>query len=402
MPPARLSQAEFIALMAMLFATIAFSIDAMLPALPEIAAELTPDAVNRAQLIVTSFVFGMGVGTLFAGPLSDAFGRKPVIMVGVTLYCIGAALAWVAQSLELALAARVIQGLGGAGPRVVAVAMVRDLYKGRAMAQIMSLVFLIFSLIPAVAPSLGAVIINLAGWRAIFGAFILFALIAAFWMMVRQAETLPVANRRALSVASLKSGAAEVLGNRVVRLTIAAQTLCLACLFATLSSTQPVFDQTFDRGASFHLWFALMALLAATASAINARLVVRVGMRRMVRTILTVQIVVSGLYLGMSAVGWPGGTQFYAYFFWITGVFFMAGMTLGNLNAIAMEPMGHLAGMAASVVGAIATVGSVLLAIPIGLMFDGTPVPGVIGVLVLASLALAIMKVLGGRGEAPA
>lgn len=400
MPPARLSQAEFIALMAMLFATIAFSIDAMLPALPEIAAELTPDAVNRAQLIVTSFVFGMGVGTLFAGPLSDAFGRKPVIVGGVMLYCTGAALAWMAQSLELALAARVIQGLGGAGPRVVAVAMVRDLYKGRVMAQIMSLVFIIFSLIPAIAPSLGAVIIDFAGWRAIFGAFILFALIAAVWMTIRQPETLPLENRRALSVISLKSGALEVLGNRIVRLTIMAQTLCLACLFATLSSTQQVFDQTFDRGDSFHLWFALMALLAATASAINARLVVRLGMRRMVRSILSVQIVVSGLYLVASGIGWPDGTHFFAYFFWITGVFFMAGMTLGNLNAIAMEPMGHVAGMAASVVGAVATVGSVLLAIPIGLMFDGTPVPGVAGVLALSIVALVVMRVLGARGEA--
>ncbi|ABV93301.1 major facilitator superfamily transporter [Dinoroseobacter shibae DFL 12 = DSM 16493] len=402
MPPARLSQAEFIALMAMLFATIAFSIDAMLPALPEIAAELTPGDVNRAQLIVTSFVFGMGLGTLVAGPLSDAFGRKPVIVAGAVLYCAAAGLAWAAQSLELALAARVLQGFGAAAPRVVAIAMVRDLYVGRHMARIMSLVFLIFALIPAIAPSLGAVIIHFAGWRAIFASFILFAMLSVGWMMLRQAETLAPEARRPLSVRGVADNVVEVLRDRVVRLSILAQTMAYATLFATLSSTQPVFDVTFGKAETFHLWFAVIALLASSASYINSRLVVRLGMRRMVRGVLTGQIAVSGVFLSVSVVGWPEALHFWAYFVWVTGVFFMAGMTLGNLNAIAMEPMGHIAGTAASVVGALSTMGSVLLAIPIGLLFDGTPVPGVAGVLVLCLGALAVMKVLGARGEAPA
>lgn len=402
MPPARLSQPEFIALMAMLFATIAFSIDAMLPALPEIAAELTPQDVNRAQLIVTSFVFGMGFGTLLAGPLSDAFGRKPVIVAGAVLYCAAAAVAWAAQSLELALAARVVQGIGAAGPRVVAIAMVRDLYVGRNMARIMSLVFLIFALVPAIAPSLGAVIIHFAGWRAIFASFILFALFSVGWMVLRQPETLARKARRPLSVRGVTGNVLEVLSNRVVRLSILVQTMAFATLFATLSSTQPVFDVAFGQAENFHLWFAAIALLASSASAINARLVVRLGMRRMVRGVLSAQIVMSSVFLLVSWVGWPEALHLWAYFVWVTGVFFMAGMTLGNLNAIAMEPMGHIAGTAASVVGSLATMGSVLLAVPIGLMFDGTPVPGVAGVLALCVGALAVMKVLGARGEAPA
>lgn len=402
MPPARLSQPEFIALMAMLFATIAFSIDAMLPALPEIAAELTPQDVNRAQLIVTSFVFGMGFGTLLAGPLSDAFGRKPVIVAGAVLYCAAAAVAWAAQSLELALAARVVQGIGAAGPRVVAIAMVRDLYVGRNMARIMSLVFLIFALVPAIAPSLGAVIIHFAGWRAIFAAFILFALLSVGWMVLRQPETLPRAARQPLSMRGVTGNVLEVLSNRVVRLSILVQTMAFATLFATLSSTQPVFDVAFGQAENFHLWFAAIALLASSASAINARLVVRLGMRRMVRGVLSAQIAMSSVFLLVSWLGWPEALHLWAYFVWVTGVFFMAGMTLGNLNAIAMEPMGHIAGTAASVVGSLATMGSVLLAVPIGLMFDGTPVPGVAGVLALCIGALAVMKVLGARGEAPA
>jgi len=171
----RLSQGEFIALIAMLFATIAFSIDAMLPALPQIAAELSPDAPNTAQLVVTSFVLGMGVGTLFAGPLSDTFGRKTVIIAGALLYCAAAFVASLAPSLEGLLMARVLQGLGAAGPRVVSLALVRDLYKGREMARVMSFAMMIFTLVPAIAPFIGQGIIWVAGWRGIFLSFVVFS-----------------------------------------------------------------------------------------------------------------------------------------------------------------------------------------------------------------------------------
>jgi DHA1 family bicyclomycin/chloramphenicol resistance-like MFS transporter len=402
MPQARLSTPEFIALIAMLFSTIAFSIDAMLPALPEIAAELSPGAPNRAQLIITSFVLGMGFGTLFAGPLSDAFGRKPVILGGAILYCIGAVLAWSAPSLELALAGRVIQGLGGAGPRVVAVAIVRDLYAGRQMARILSIVFVFFSLFPAIAPSLGAAIIWAAGWRSIFGAFIFFASASAMWLMLRQPETLPPSARRSFRAGAIAKDVREVLSNRTVRLTIAAQTLAMACLFSVLSSTQQSFDQTFGKGDDFHFWFAAIAVIAASSAMLNARVVVRFGMRAMVRGALMSQILCAGSYLAFSLTGPEPSQLFWAYFIWTTSVFFMVGLTLGNLNAIAMEPMGHMAGTAASVVGALATVGSVLLAIPLGQQFNGTPTPIALGVGVFAVLAYGLMWALGSRDEAPA
>lgn len=158
-PTQRLGQTEFVALVAMLAATVAFSIDAMLPALPDIAAELTPDAPNAAQLIITSFVLGMGLGTFFTGPLSDRFGRKPVIVWGAVTYCAASAAAYLAPSLETMLAARVCMGLGAAAARVVALALVRDLYAGRDMARIMSFVMIVFALVPALAPSMGAAII---------------------------------------------------------------------------------------------------------------------------------------------------------------------------------------------------------------------------------------------------
>jgi len=401
-PRKHLSQVEFIALMAMLFSTIAFSIDAMLPALPEIAEELTPEAPNRAQLILTSFVLGMGLGTLVTGPLSDALGRKPVIVGGAALYMTGAALAWAAQTLELVLAARLLQGLGAAGPRVVALAIIRDLYAGRQMAKLMSFMMMIFALVPAVAPTLGAGIIWLADWRGIFLAFLVFSFVGATWLALRQAETLPPERRRAFRPVKLAEGVREIVTTRQVAITIAAQCLCFGILFANLSSVQQIFDVSFGRGDTFHLWFGLIALLAGTGSLLNATIVERLGMRAIVTAMLGLQVVATAAALLLYASGVLGPIGAFAlYVAWTVGVFFQAGLTLGNLNALAMEPMGHLAGLTASVAGSIATVAAVVLAVPIGLMFDGTPRPLMFGVLVLAAGAFALMRWLR-RAEAEA
>ena len=399
----RLPLPEFIALIAMLFATIAFSIDAMLPALPEIAQQLTPSDPNKAQLIVTSFVLGMGLGTLFAGPLSDSFGRRNVILAGAVLYCAASAVAMIAPSLETVLAARVVQGLGAAGPRVVSLALVRDLYKGREMARVVSFAMMIFTLVPAVAPLAASGIIEAWGWRAIFAAFILFTVIAMGWMLARQPETLPAAARRPLAIGPLWQALREVLSNRVVLTAIAVQTLCFGCLFGTLSSTQQLFDQTFGRGESFPLWFALIALLSSSASMINAALVVRLGMRRMISTTLWVQVALAGGFAAAWASGvleggvLAGGAAFPAYILWTTSVFMMAGLVLGNLNAIALEPLGHIAGMAASVSGALSTVLAVMIAAPLGLAFDGTPLPLALGVCLLSLGGAALMLTLPRR-----
>ncbi|SPH17807.1 Bicyclomycin resistance protein [Defluviimonas aquaemixtae] len=389
----RLPVAEFVALLAMMFAMTAFSIDAMLPAMPEIAAELTSDAPNRAQLIITSFVLGMGVGTFVTGPLSDAYGRRIVIVSGAILYSFGAMLAWAAPTLELVLAARFLQGLGVAGPRIAGMALVRDLYTGRAMARLISFVMMIFTLVPAVAPLIGSFIIAGFGWRAIFVAFVLFAAVAMSWFVMRQAETLAPEARLPLNPRSLLSAAREVLTHRVVMLVTFAQALSFASLFATLSSTQQVFDQSFGKADSFPIWFAVIALFAGTASILNARLVVRIGMRGMVTATFTAQVVNSAVMVFLFWTGWmPDALAFPAYLFWTITVFGMAGLTLGNLNALALEPMGHIAGTAASIVAAIATVLSVPIAVPFGLAFDGTPVPLMTGVLIFCLIALPLMR----------
>lgn len=385
-----LGQAEFVALMAMLTATVALSIDAMLPALPEIGAELTPGNLNRAQLIITSFVLGMGVGTLFTGPLADRFGRKAVIVGGSVLYVFATLLAFLAPTLETMLAARLFMGLAASAPRVASMAMVRDLYAGRDMARIMSFIMLIFALIPALAPSFGALIISLSGWRSIFIAFAVFSSLVTIWLALRQPETLTLEKRRPLRFDNILFAAKEVYNNPTARLSTLVQTLCLGMLFSVLSSTQQIFDQAYGQGHSFHMWFGGIAILASSASIVNARLVGRLGMRPIIKTMLTVQMGFSLSMVGVMMLGLPSQVELLFYAAWTTTVFFQAGLTLGNLNALAMEPMGHIAGAAASIITATATIGAVLIAVPIGLSFDGTALPLSVAVFVCAALAFWI------------
>ncbi len=391
----RMSRGEFIALIAMMFSTIAFSIDSMLPALPEIGAQLSPDDLNRAQLILTSFVLGMGIGTFFTGPLSDAFGRKPVIYGGVALYIAASAVAWASSSLELVLAARVAQGLGAAGPRVVAMAVIRDLYSGRIMARIISIAMLLFTLVPAVAPMLGAGVIALFGWRGIFVSFILFAVIVCVWMGTRLPESLAVENRRPFRLPLMVAATKEMFAHPTVRLSIMVQTLCMGILFTMLTMVQPVYDVIHDRAESFPFWFGFVALMSGSASVLNAALVVRVGMRRMVTWALGAQIGITALVIVTNSFPLSPDASFGLFVAWQTTVFFMAGVTMGNLNAIAMEPMGHIAGMAASVIGSVSTVLAAAIAAPVGLLFDGSILPLTTGILTMCILAFGLMIHMG-------
>lgn len=398
-PVNALPQAEFIALMAMVAATVAFSIDAMLPALPEIGQALSPDDLNRTQLIVTSFLLGIGFGTLFTGPLSDAYGRKPVMIGGAAVYIVASAVAWRAQSIEAMLVARAIQGVGAAGPRVVAMALIRDLYAGSDMARILSFVMIVFALVPALAPAIGHYIVVVFDWRAVFLSFILFSLLTTLWLLVRQPETLPVAARRPLSIRALWRAVIEMFTHRTARLSILIQTLTFAMLYNMLSSTQQVFDQTFGQADVFHLWFGGIAIVAASSGFLNARLVGRLGMRAMIKAMYTAQIGITICMIAITASDSPYWLAFGGYVLWVLANFFQAGLTIGNLNALGMEEMGHIAGLAASIIAAVATIGAVIIAIPIALQFDGTPLPMAIGTLGCAILALWLTTLIKRPGE---
>jgi DHA1 family bicyclomycin/chloramphenicol resistance-like MFS transporter len=386
------SQREFVAMMALLFAMIALSIDSMLPALPAIAADLTPLDVNAAQLVVSSFFFGMGFGTFIAGPMSDAFGRKRVIAAFAVIYVAAAILCAVAPSLQMLLLARVIQGIGAAAPRVVGMAMVRDMYKGREMERIVSFVMTIFMVAPALAPLMGQGILLFGSWRAIFMALVVLGVLVNAWVLWRQPETLVAAKRRPLHLGVLWQAAKELARHRIALIATLCQTLTSGCLLATITSQQGIFEETFPRAGTFPLWFGFIAICASGGSFLNSRVVVRLGMRAVIRAAYTVQVGLTLLILGLDASGaMPAVLVFPAHILWSIGVFATMGLTMGNLNALAMEDLGHIAGFAASMITATSTVLSVLIAVPVGLAFNGTQIPLMVGVAVFSALALALI-----------
>ena len=360
-------------MMAMMFATIAFSVDAMLPVLPDIATDLKLSDPQQAPLILTLFLVGLGVGTFFAGPLSDRFGRKNLVYGGLAIYVLGAVIAWATETIEWMLFGRLVQGLGAAGPRIVSLAIIRDLFSGRDMARIMSLAMMIFLIFPAIAPAIGALIADAFHWRLIFAAFVMFALILIIWFGLRLKETLPEVKRRPLSLRSIFAAVAEMLGHRIVRLSMVA----------------PIFSETFQRPVSFPYWFGAIALASGFSSLANAALVGRFGMRKLVTLALVAQLIISSSALILL---WePSSIAFPVYIFWQFGVLFQAGMTVANLNAIAMQPMGHIAGIAASVIGAISTVMGAVIASPLAMLFDGTPRPLIAAVLMMTLISTILM-----------
>lgn len=398
-PRTPISRVELVALLAMLSATIAFSIDAMLPALPDIGQALNPADPNRAQLVIAAFVIGMGVGTLFTGPLSDALGRRSVAVGGAVIYSLAALWGATAETLDQMLIARALQGLGAAGPRVTAIAIVRDLFSGRQMARITSFIMIVFTLVPVIAPSLGAGIAWAFGWRMIFVAFAVFSALSMLWLLTRLPETLPPERRRPFRLGKLAEGLAEVFSNRQVVLAICVQTLVFGMLFAALLSSQAVFGQVYDKAQTFPFWFGLMAAISASSSLLNAMVVVRFGMKRVVMLALLVLAILTALFLVGQVTLWRAAPPPFAIaFLWITAVFYMAGLGIGNMNAIALEPMGHIAGMASSVVSAASTVASILIAAPVGQMFDGTMLPLTASMLALSGVAFLLVLMIRDTG----
>ena len=387
-----ISQVELVSLLAMLSATVAFSLDAMLPALSQIGEALSPYAPNRAQLVVGSFVLGLGIGTLFSGALSDAYGRRSIAVIGALIYCAAALVAAFSPNLETLLVARFVQGLGAAGPRVTAMAIARDLFSGRRMAQVLSYVIFVFTLTPMFAPTIGWAIALVFGWRGIFAAFAVFSFVSIAWLLLRLPETLPPENVRPFRAGKLLEGTKEILGNRRVVLATLVQTLIFGSLFSALATSQQIFDVVFDKADSFPLWFGLMALLASGSNLVNARIVVRLGMREVVRRVLLIQGSFTLLFVLLELLGAvPASLAFPLTFIWLTSIFYLAGFGIGNMNALALEPLGHLAGLAASIITAFATIGAGLLTVPIGLSFDGTVLPLSVGVLVLVGTALFVL-----------
>ena len=333
----------------------------------------------------------MGIATLFAGPLSDSFGRKKIICIGGTIFLFGTIIAGTANNLEVVLIGRFIQGLGVAGPRVAALAIVRDLYAGRKMAQIMSISMIFFTFVPAVAPMIGALILINFGWRSIFTGFIIFLIIAVGWLLLRQPETLVKNDRVSFAFSRIYKSLIDCFTDKIFVISTILQTLTFSILFASISTIQQVFDISYDKASSFPYWFGLIALISGSGSFINSYLVVKMGMRRLISVGF---VIGTGASLCLILFNLFYLIPFSLYFVWQLCVFFMIGLIIGNLNALAMQPMGHIAGLAASIIGSASTIFGVLIAIPIGLSFKNSPDPLIIGTFCLSSLSFLILKLL--------
>ena len=366
-----LRTAEFIPLVALLISLDALSSDAMLPALAAIANELGAARPNDAQFVITSLFLGLGVGQMLFGPLSDRIGRKPAIYTGLALFMTGCLASLFASTFEAMIAGRLLQGVGVAGPHVVSMALVRDQYEGRLMARLMSLALAVFILVPTIAPALGQLILWLAGWRTIFATFLAIAALALAWLALRQPETLPAEHRRPFSPRAIAGGVAEVVKIRASLGYTLASGFVFAPFIAYLSSAQQIFQQAYDTGALFPAYFASLALAVGAALLVNGRLVMRHGMRRLCKVASTLVAAVSLAAWG-AALAFDGLPPLWLFMVYLASVFMGVGVLFGNLSALAMEPLGHIAGVGAAVVTSLGTLVSVPLGMLIGQRFDGT------------------------------
>lgn len=382
---------ESIALMALMISLVALSVDIMLPALPEIGRDLAVRHRNDVQLVVSMLILGLSAGQMTYGPLSDSIGRKPPVFAGVVIFIMGCLLSIFATHFTVMLAGRFIQGIGAAGPRSVILALVRDQHKGRAMGRVMSAVMAVFIIVPAIAPALGQGILLVAGWRTIFSALITLALIALIWFMIRQPETLSQERRIPFSAKRVMRGIVETCKNRIALGYTLAAGLILGAFLGYLNSAQQVFQEVYGLGRQFPFVMGLLALSVGGASFFNSRFVMRWGMRPLSRMATLTLIVLSVFYL-IVAYGMGGHCPLWMLLACFIVAFFCIGILFGNLSAIAMEPLGHIAGVGAAVVGSLSTFVAVPLAIIIGRSYDGTTLPLISGFVILSTLAAAVMR----------
>ena len=390
-PTPKLREGEFVALMALMMSLVAMSVDAMLPALAQIGDELGVGHANQAQLVISALLLGMAAGQVVYGPLSDSIGRKPTIYAGLAVFVVGSALSVVAGSFTVMLLGRILQGFGAAAPRIVVVALVRDEYVGAAMARIMSLVLTTFILVPVVAPAVGQGILLVAHWRWIFVMLLVLGVVGLVWFALRQPETLPVERRARFSFGRILTGVRETCANRAaLGYTLAAGMIFGAFLGYITSSAQIFLDQ-YDVGGLFPLYFGGLAVGIGAATYANARLVMRYGMRRLSSLAVASLGGLSAIFL---AVAWAfgGDPPLWLLMPYLAVAFFCFGLVFGNFNALAMEPLGHIAGVGSAVVGTITSIMSLALGTLIGQSYDGTVLPLVAGFAVLGLGSLATMR----------
>ncbi len=381
---------EFVALIAMMMALNALAIDMMLPALPAIGEALSVASENSRQWVITAYLLGFGVAQLIYGPLADRYGRKPVLMVGLGLYVLFSVAAAFTTTFEALILARLGTGLGAAALRVLAVSIVRDRYSGRTMARVMSLSFLVFLGVPILAPTLGQLVLFVAPWRWIFGVLALAGSGFMVWALIRLPETLAPENRLPIRLGRIAEAFRAVLSDRLSVGYTLAMTAITGALFAFINSSQQIFFDVFQQPGLFTTVFGLMAAGIAVASLTNARLVERLGSRRLSHLALIGFITSAAVHAGVAL----SGNESLISFAVLQGLtMFCFGFIAGNFGALAMNNMGRIAGTASSVQGFVSTTFGSLTGLLIGQSFDGTAAPMTIGITTCGILALVAVMV---------
>ena len=386
---------EFVTMIAAMMAINALAIDVMLPALADIANSIHIQTENGRQWIITAYILAFGAAQVIYGPIADRFGRRRVILVGLVIYFVFSIVAALATSVEVFLAARVLQGVGSAASRVLAVSIVRDRFAGREMARVMSLAFMVFLAVPIIAPSIGQIIMLFAPWEWIFGILAVYSAALIVWIYLRLPETIHPEDRKPLSVSNVIHAFKVVLTNRVTLGYMLAMGLVMGGLFGFINSAEQIFVDVFQSPRLFTTIFALIAASIGIASLLNARFVGRLGMRKVSHSALCGYIAFGALH---AAVAMTGHETIWTFAVLQSAVTFCFGLMSSNFGAMAMEPMSHIAGTAASVQGILTTLGGGIAGFVIGQQFNGTTVPFTVGFFMLGVGAF-LMVLFAERGR---
>jgi DHA1 family bicyclomycin/chloramphenicol resistance-like MFS transporter len=380
---------EFVALMATMTSLVALSIDSVLPALSQIGAYLKVTDPSQTHLIVSVFFVGMAFGQLYYGPLSDGRGRRYVIISGLIVFAIGSLVCINAESLEVMLIGRVIQAFGVSGPRIATLAVIRDKYEGEAMARVMSFIMMVFILVPMLAPILGQTILFWFSWQHIFSSFLIYGTLIGLWFFIRQPETLPKEKRLPFSWSQLWASSKFILSHKLVMFYTFSSGTIFGAFLAYISSSQTLFQDIYDTGELFPMYFAMLALSIGLASFINGNLVMRLGMRKLCNWAMVGWLIFSSVLTALCLAydGVPALWQFVSVLFC---AFFCIGILFGNIKAMAMQPLGEIAGLGAAIIGSLSSIISVPAAIFIGSFIESSITPVALGFLGFGSLSFLL------------
>lgn len=393
-PKTEIKFIEFIALMAVMMSLTALSIDAMLPALSIIGADLGVQNSNDNQLTISSLFFGIAVGQLIYGPVSDSVGRKKPLYIGLIIFLVGTFVSVVATSLTGMIVGRAIQGFGLASPRTVSLAMIRDQFQGREMAKVMSFVMMIFILVPTLAPGVGQLILMVANWQAIFIFIGLMAVFILVWFWARMHETLGKEKRVAFSFGRIGSSMVEICTNKTALGYTLTGGLVSSAFIGFLNSAQQIFQDQYHLGAQFPLYFAVLAMSIGVASFVNGKLVMKYGTQRMVKTAISVLVSIAVIF-ALYVPTLTEGMSLELTMVYLVMTLFCIGILFGNLNSMAMEPLGHIAGVGSAIVGSLSTFVGVGIGTFIGLQYNGSLLPIIYGFALSGGLSLVLIFVLG-------